>query len=201
MPAAPTRRVATALALAALLGAGCSGDDDAGAEAPADETGDTTAAAEGDCAGTSLAFTIRATGETGTVDGAFAKPVIEDTLFNIYASDHGLEPEDVDSYRIEPPPGGHALLVAINAFGAGDGSRLEPLAVGEQIDWTATGDGTTKALLVTLATSEETYDRAESPEAGGTLTVTAVGDVICGELSYEDADKEVSGTFEAPVTG
>lgn len=200
MPSPVLARSAGLVAVVGLLIAGCSDESEDDAASPTSENPAEEAGSSGECGGTELTFTNRATGETGTARSAFARTVMDDTLYNVYASDYGLQPDDVSSYRIEPPADGHALLIAINAFGAGDGSGLEPLAVGEEISWTATGDGTTKALLVTLATSDEIYDRAESPEAGGTLTVTAVGDAICGELRYEDADKEVSGTFEAPVT-
>lgn len=202
-------RTLAALALAGLIATGCSdegdeaeaGDTGADVEAAAGDAGDGAGASSGECAGTELTVTNLATGETTSLADPFAHTMVDDTLYNIYATDYGLGSDDLDGYTPEPEGGQNAVIIAINAFGAGDGSELEPLQVGEEIEWTSTGDGTTKALLVTLVTSEENYNQAASPHAGGTVTITGVGGAVCGEIDYRDADKELTGTFEAPVTG
>jgi hypothetical protein len=215
MHAGPHHRRSTAsaiarcvmLGLALVMAAACGGDDGGGnaSGATAAENGTGTApasdgdadAVSGECAGTDLTVTDVASGESFQLTSAVAHSGHDGAIYVAYAADWEISEDDLRSFYPEVAEGQNVGIVQLTSFGSAE--DLETLEAGTEIEALF---GLPQGLTfgVVYLTAEATHASATESETTGRLEVTAVGGAFCAEIDYADADKELSGTIEAPVT-
>ena len=204
--------LATALLLPLSLFTACSDDGDSSSdsdpttEAPADgSAGDGTDAGDGEGEGdgeVASAGTCDGTDVTGTVGGAdftatsaAAVSLEGGKAYTLYLADFDLSVDDLGYSNPEVADGNTMVMVAVTVFDAPDPDAVEPVAVGDEIEW-VDEYGVRTFTVVGQAGDTSLGDRTG---ASGTVTVTAVGDNFCGTVEYTDGEKSISGTFEAPT--
>ncbi|MFP3907598.1 MAG: hypothetical protein ACLFWR_11255 [Acidimicrobiales bacterium] len=151
-------------------------------------------AGAGECAGNS------ASGEAPHGDfattHAVAISLADGSAYTVYLSDFELRPDDVSQFSgPEIPDDGRLFTVAVTVFNAEDPEALEPLTAGQEVGIAEEFGELT--FVVTAQDAEGQY--GNNMEAEGTVTITSVGDRFCGEITYADTEKSLSGTFDAPV--
>lgn len=52
-----------------------------------------------------------------------------------------------------------------------------------------------------LLDGPERFNQSTGDASTGTMTVDAVGDTFCAQVDFVDHDKQIVGTFDAPVIG
>lgn len=194
-------RIVVSVIMALMLGvAGC-GDDGAqdGAEEPPPETAE-GGGVDDRCSGTDLEFTNHETGESGTATNALATSEADGAIYVSHAADFDITPDDLVSWRPEVPEGGNVLTVQLTSYNVTE--DLEPVQEGAELQWTTEPGELT--YVVRHFTIDEDWSNVEVTgdeidETGGELTVTSTGDTFCFEIDYQDPQKSISGTVEAPV--
>jgi hypothetical protein len=202
MPLHPSRRARRALALIAALlltlAASCGDDDGGGTSAPNDDAaadGEGAGGTSGSCDGTSATGSSPGNGSfSGT--GAAAVSLEGGKAYTVHIGDFELSADDVSAFGTPTiPEGGTMFTVAVTVFNAEDVAALEPIAAGQVIDYTPEWG----ELTFVVTATDEGGTHGMSSNAEGTVTVTAVGDMFCGSVTYTDDQKSLSGTFEASV--
>ncbi len=195
------------VALLAITGlVACGGDDDssgdaadaaaAEGDAPADDAVATTAAdvAPELCGTTDATFENATTGASFAPTSAAAVSLEGGAAYTVYLGDFDI---DVDALSFistpEPGVGEHMVTVAITTFNA-EGTPEIP-AVGRTIEYQDEFGELT--FIVTANEGAEYF--GNNSGAGGTVSITAVGDSLCFDIEYSDAEKSFNGTVAAPV--
>jgi hypothetical protein len=194
--------------LVLVVAATACGGDDGGGDGPsatAAENGDDTAPASdggaadvsGECAGTDLTVTDVASGESFQLTSAVAHSGHAGAIYVTYAADYEIGEDDLGSFFPEVSEGENVAVIQLTSFGSA--ADLEPLEPGTEIE-VVFGLPQGLTFLVAYLTGDERHDSASEADTTGRMEVTAVGGAFCAEIDYVDADKELSGTIEAPVT-
>lgn len=195
-----SRRLVALLAAVTLTVAACGGDDDGG-DAADGGTGDGTDTEQVDAddgAGECEGNTASGDAPYGSFDAthAVAISLADGSAYTVYLTDFELRPDDVSLFSgPEIPDDGKLFTVAVTVFNSEDPEALDPLAAGQEV-----GIAEEFGELTFVATAQDPEDRyGNSMEAEGSVTITSVGDRFCGEVTYTDPEKSLSGTFDAPV--
>lgn len=189
-------RVAGVALAASLVLAGCSGGSSS-SKAKLDSGSATTAAAtssDGSCAEQSITGTVDNSSFTGTASVAVS--LEKGKAYTLYVTDFPISTSDISMVASPEVPAGKTLfMVADTVFNAPDPSAVEAVAPGDKVEWTS------KFGVRTFTVMAQVGAKPHGNNSGGkgTLEVTKVGDLFCGTIEYHDDEKELSGTFAAPV--
>lgn len=190
------RRILAAASVALVLAA-C-GDDGGGEadEGSDDPAGTTTVPLPGaTCEGTDLEVTNATTGTTFEVTDTAAVSLEDGAAYTAYLADFEIDPAEVTAFDSPTvPDGANMATFFITVFNAE--AVPEPVEAGTEIEYTP--DFGVLTFSVVLSAGGEQF--GNNLGGAGTATVTSVGDVLCVEVDYADAEKSVTGTFEAEVT-
>jgi hypothetical protein len=193
-----------------LLVAACGGDDDD--TEPTTEAGDptaTTAASNGSdggdsCRPTPYLMSVRAAdGDTLGFENAQFEVVSAKAVslaggagYTIYLADYEIPDEEIGAFSAPEPADGQTLVTLfITTFNGGPDAEI--VEAGTEIEFSPEFGVLT--YRVVIQQGAEKYD--SFAEARGTLTVTDVGESICGDVLYEDTMTDfgsVQNSLEGP---
>ena len=185
-----------------LLLAACGGGDDDDNEpttASGDPTATTAVSSGGDggdsCRPTPYLMAVRAAdGDTlGFEDAQFevvsakAVSLAGGAAYTIYLADYEIPDEQISAFSAPQPTDGQTLVTLfITTFNAGPDPEI--VEAGMEIEFSPEfGVLTYRAVIQQGAEKYDSY-----AEARGSLSVTEVGDSICGDLTYEDTMTDFS---------
>ncbi|GAA4120685.1 hypothetical protein GCM10022215_24520 [Nocardioides fonticola] len=186
-PRAPRRALPASLLLGSALLAGCGGSE---SDADADSSGADDAAASG-CT-TALTVTYP-DGTSVDLDEAQAVELADGGAFTVYVGDYEIPTADITTATVMPPAGSHQATVYLTPLGSL--SDAEPIAAGTTVPYTTEPD----TLTFSVVLLGDAGMANQATEGSGEVTVTEVGDELCLEVDYRDAEKSASGTISAPV--
>ena len=182
-----------------LLGA-CSGDDETPAETDGvaledgAAVGDDAAVVAASCPATTITGTT-AEGTAFEATGAVAANIQDGAAYTLYLGDFDLT---LGSFGIisnpEVPADGILWTVAITIFNAAP-EDIVPIEAGRVVE---AGRPFGELTFTVVVQEGERFSGASAGQLG-TVTVTGVGDLLCGTIEYSDDEKSISGTFQAPT--
>lgn len=190
-----SRGVIGGLLALSLLVAGCGGGDDDSEPMDADgEPTATTAATNGDdfgesCRPTPYLISVRAAdGDTLGLENEQFEVVSAKAVslgggagYTIYLADYEIPDEQISPFSAPEPAGGQTLITLfITTFNAGPDAEI--VEAGTEIAFSPEFGVLTYRIIIQQGA--EKYD--SFAQARGNLTVTDVGESICGEVLYED---------------
>jgi hypothetical protein len=175
---------------------------DAGENGAGENDGDAGGNGGGDCAGTRATGTYP--GGDFSATSALAVPFDGGLAWTAFLADFDLDPDDLAS-ALSSTTGGRAIpdgfvpggsvLFSVALTTPVPIEEPGPIEPGTVDAWASGVEGL--AFVVVAAAGEETFGTLFG--ADGTVTVTSVGDRLCGEIDYTDGEKSLTGTFEAPA--
>jgi hypothetical protein len=193
-----------------LLLAACGNNDDTSTEtndvavsegsaneapaAAAVEEAEAPAVAAADCPATSITGTTPA-GTAFEATSAVAANIQDGAAYTLYLSDFDLTLDSFSMIRNpEVPADGIMWTVAVTIFNAAP-EDIVPIEAGRVVE----ADRPFGELTFTVVVQEGDQFSGASAGQQGTVTVTGVGDVLCGTIEYSDDEKSITGTFQAPT--
>lgn len=199
-----------------LAVAACGGGDDDDTEPTAEAGGPTptTAASNGgdgadSCRPTPYLMAVRAAdgdtlgleNEQFEVVSAKAVSLSGGAGYTIYLADYEIPDEEISAFSSPEPADGQTLITLfITTFNAGPDPEI--VEAGTEIEFSPEFGVLTYRIIIQQG--DEKYD--SFAEARGKLTVTDVGDSICGDVTYEDTmtdfgsiQNRLEGAFGAVV--
>jgi hypothetical protein len=198
MSHAPERRLLVVLLAGLLVLAACSNDDGGDAasvpdEGAPEETVDGSDSGTG-CVGTDVTGTTPGGGSFAG-SSATAARIVDGAAYTLYIGDFDLTPDSFSMVRNPEVPGdGTMWLIAVTIFDAAE-EDIVPIEAGEVVE----AGRPFGELTFTATVFEGEVFSGNSTGAAGTVSLTAVGDTLCGSIDYADDEKSVRGTFEAPT--
>lgn len=194
--------LAAFVTLCIMATAAACGDDDSagGVPPPAEELGsgsseESAVTSVGHCSTTSATGSSPAN-DSFSATGGVGVSLEDGKAYTIYLTDFDVSLEDVSFVRAPSvPDGGTMFTVAVTVFNAPDVDSLEPVAVGQTIDYTSEWE----VLTFTVMATDAAGTHGTATDAGGTIEVTGIGGAFCGTIVYADGEKSLSGSFEIPV--
>ena len=199
-PMRRTHRAAVAALLGLALVATACGDDEAADDttgtsteaAPEDRDAEGDDGADADCPDTAVTYENLETGESVDVVASAAASLVDGAAYTIYLADYDISVDSFSSLSApEIPDDGNLLSVAVTIFNAEE--EPAPLEAGTTVEYT--DDFGVLTFRVTQQAGEELF--GTNTDAEGQISLTAVGDVVCAEVDYTDAQKTLSGTIRA----
>lgn len=178
----------------AIAACGGGDDDDADPTAESGEPTATTAASNGgdggeSCRPTPYLMSIRAAdgdtlgfeNEQFEVVSAKAVSLAGGAGYTIYLADYEIPDEQISAFAAPEPIDGQTLITLfITTFNGGPDAEI--VEAGTEIEFSPEFGVLTYRIIIQQGA--EKYD--SFAEARGNLTVTDVGDSICGDVTYED---------------
>lgn len=165
--------------------------DAAADPAPADDGVDVAGAS---CPSTSVTGTTPA-GTAFEAVSAVAANIVEGAAYTLYIGDFELT---TDSFGMisnpEVPPDGIMWTVAITIFNA-EPEDIVPIEAGRVIE---AGLPFGELTFTVVVQEGDAFSGASDGEVG-TVTLTSVGETLCGTIEYTDGEKSLTGTFQAPT--
>lgn len=191
--------VVAALGLAGLTACGDDADGGGATAAAVGERASQEAAEEGGCAGTALDFENLVTGVQGTAGTALATHDGRHAQYTAHVADFAITEEEIPSWRPEVPEGQNVITIQVTVFVDEDSPPPVPLEVGQTLQGGELLLDTHTFLVRHFDVDQDWSGVVMEDGVGGEMTVTSGGDLLCFEVDYQDAEKRVSGTVEAPV--
>lgn len=199
-PRAPRHvRLWIALLAAIPLLVACGDDDGSSASGSGAGSDDEPATvSDGECVGTNLEFENLETGVSGTATAALAVADSARSQYTAHAADFEIGEDDLQSWRPEVPEGQNVVSIQVTVFVNEDSPPPAPLEVGATLENGLTLD--THTFVVSHYRTDDAWQRTiDGDGVGGEMNVTAVGDILCFDIEFQDQEKRVVGTVEAPV--
>ena len=189
--------LALSLALAGTLALSACDDDNAPEpqqeEASTPTDGDTAGTPTADCPATSVAATTPG-GATLTLEHAAAVSLEGGAAYTVYLSDFAIDAASLSMFSTPSvPETGTLFTVSVTIFNAQ--GELPVLEAGQVVE----ADRPFGELTFIVTTNEGATFDGNSAGQQGTVTLTAVGDPVCGTVEYSDNVRSLSGSFLAPT--
>jgi hypothetical protein len=206
MRARRTGAAVAAVAVALVIVAGCSGDDESqepsdpaptsqAASAPPPVPSASSGAPSTDCADTDVTFEGGSSPAPLDVVSTAAVSLADGAAYTVYLADFEIDPSQLTLFtKPEVPAGGRLVTLAATVFNPE--GETSPIEAGTELVHDLT-DFDTLTFVVTEETPTELFGNNTGGE--GTMTITAVGDVLCAEVDYRDDEKSLAGVVESPV--
>jgi len=148
-----------------------------------------------ECAATDVTFEGGSSPAPFEVVSTAAVSLADGAAYTVYLADFEIDPSALTLFtKPEVPTGGRLVTLAATVFNP-EGAT-PPIEAGTELVHDLTNFGTL-TFVVTEETPTELFGNNTGGE--GTMTITAVGDVLCAEVDYRDDEKSLVGVVEAAV--